>query len=120
MQTLSSLPLVIRLEHLLQTLDSCFAHSLKKHLEFTKLVEILETKGNKILQNVKTKWISMLNLTKRLMVEYRTLLVKMTLDNPTNQQAKQNYEHLCDLQILLGLACILLLLESMHALIKFT
>jgi uncharacterized protein Yka (UPF0111/DUF47 family) len=48
-QTLSSLPLVICLEHLLQTLDNYFAHSLKRLLEFTKLVEILETKGNKIL-----------------------------------------------------------------------
>jgi hypothetical protein len=43
----------------------------------------------------------------------------MTLDNPTNQQALLNYEHLCDIHILLGLACILPLLESMHALIKF-
>jgi hypothetical protein len=41
------------------------------------------------------------------------------LDNPTNQQAKLNYENLCDLQVLLGLACILPLLESIHALIKF-
>jgi hypothetical protein len=39
MQTLSSLLLVICLEHLLQTLDNCFSHSLKRHLEFTKLVE---------------------------------------------------------------------------------
>jgi len=30
-----------------------------------------------------------------------------------------NYEHLCDLQILLGFACILSLLESMHVFIKF-
>jgi hypothetical protein len=42
------------------------------------------------------------------------------LDNLTNQQAKMNYGHLRDLQMLLGLiACILLLLESMHILIKF-
>jgi hypothetical protein len=41
---------VICLEHLLQTLDSCFAHSLKKHLKFTKLVEMLETKGIKFLE----------------------------------------------------------------------
>jgi uncharacterized protein YlaN (UPF0358 family) len=48
----------------------------------------------------------MLNPTKRLMVKYKTHLVKMMLDNLTIQQAKQNYEHLCDLQILLGLVCI--------------
>jgi hypothetical protein len=61
----------------------------------------------------------MLNPTKRLMEKYKTLLVKMVLDSLTNQQAKQNYEHLCELQTLLGLACILPLLEFVHALIKF-
>jgi hypothetical protein len=48
MQTLSSLPLMIRLEQLLQSLHNYFAHPLKRHLEFTKLDEMLETKGNKI------------------------------------------------------------------------
>jgi hypothetical protein len=53
------------------------------------------------------------------MVEYNTLLLKMALDNPTNQWAKLNYENLCDLQVLLGFACILPLLEYVHAFIKF-
>ncbi len=61
----------------------------------------------------------MLSLAKKLMAEYKTFLVKMALDSLTNQQAKQNYEHLCDLQTFLKLACILPLLESMHAIIKF-
>jgi len=61
----------------------------------------------------------MLSPIERLKVGYKALLVKMVLDNHINQQAKQIYEHLCDLQILLGLAYILPLLESMHALIKF-
>jgi len=82
-------------------------------------MELMATKGNKIIWNVKTRWISMLSPTKRVMVEYKTLLMKITLDNPTNQQAMLNYEHLCDIHILLGLACILPLLESVHALIKF-
>jgi hypothetical protein len=72
-QTLSSLLSVIHLEHLLQTLRNYFAHSPKKHLEFTKLVEMLETKGSKIFLNVKTRWISMLSLAKRLKIEYKTL-----------------------------------------------
>ncbi len=80
------------------------------HLECTIFFEILETKGNKILQNVKWKWILMLSPTKRMIIEYQTLLVRIVLDNPTNQQAKMNYGHLHDLQILLGLiVCILLL-----------
>jgi hypothetical protein len=51
--------------------------------------------------------------------KYRTLLVKMTFDNPTNQQAKLNYQNLCDFQVLLGIICILPLLEFVHAFIKF-
>ncbi len=75
---------MICLEHLLQTLHSYFAHSQKICLEFTKLVEMLEIKGSKIFQNVKTRWILMLSPTKRLMEKYKTLLVKMVLDSPTN------------------------------------
>jgi hypothetical protein len=36
------------------------------------------------------------------MVEYRTLLMKMALDDPTNDKAKANFELICDVQILLG------------------
>jgi hypothetical protein len=31
-----------------------FNHSSKLHLEFQKLIQILDTKGNKIIKNVKT------------------------------------------------------------------
>jgi hypothetical protein len=68
---------------------------------------------------VKTRWILMLSHAKRFMAKYKTLLVKMALDSPTNQQVMLIYEHFCDLHILLGLVCILHLLKSMHALIKF-
>ncbi len=54
-----------------------------------------------------------------LMVEYKTLLVKIILDYLTKQQAKLNYENLCDFQVLLGLAYILPLLEYVHVLINF-
>jgi hypothetical protein len=82
-QTLLGLPLVIHFENLLQTLHSYFVHS-HKHLEFTKLAKLMQTKGNKILQNVKTMWISMLSPIKRVIIEYITLLVKMALDYFTN------------------------------------
>jgi hypothetical protein len=39
----------------------------------------------------------MLSPTKKMMAEYMIMLVKMALDNPTDQQAKLNYENLCDL-----------------------
>jgi hypothetical protein len=55
----------------------------------------------------------------RMMAKYKTLLVKMILDCPTNQQARLNYENLCDFQVLFGLACILPLLEYVHVLLNF-
>jgi hypothetical protein len=66
-------------------------------LEFTKLA--------KILKNVKTRWISMLFLVQRVMVEYKTLLIMMTLDVPTNDKAKTNFDLLYDVQGLLPLCC---------------
>ncbi len=54
-------------------------------------MELMATKGNKILQNVKIRWISMLNPTKKVMVRYKTLLVKMTLDNLINQQVMNTF-----------------------------
>jgi transcription initiation factor IIE alpha subunit len=37
-----------------------FNYSSKWHLEFQELIQILDTKGNKIIKNVKTKWMFML------------------------------------------------------------
>jgi hypothetical protein len=61
----------------------------------------------------------MLSLAKKMMAKYRTLLVKMALDILTNQQAKLNYENLCDFQVLFRHVYILPLLEFVHAFIKF-
>jgi hypothetical protein len=100
---LSTIPLVKWIESLLQTLHAYFAHSPMRHLEFTKLAKIMEMRGNKILCNMKTWWISMLSLVKKIMVKYITLLLKMAMDNSMNQQVKINFEHLYDLQIVLNL-----------------
>jgi hypothetical protein len=37
-------------------------------LEFTKLAELMETKGNKILRNIKTRWISIISLVVMILV----------------------------------------------------
>jgi hypothetical protein len=46
--------MVNRIEGLLQTLYNYFSKNPKRHLKFTKLVEVMETKGAKNLKNVKT------------------------------------------------------------------
>jgi hypothetical protein len=59
-QALSNLLMVVKLEKLLQSLYSYFSSSPKQHLEFTKLLEIVKTRGLKILQNVNFFWISLI------------------------------------------------------------
>jgi hypothetical protein len=88
--------MVSKLEGLLHTLYNYFSKSPKRHLEFTKLAELMITKGVKILKNIKTYWISMLFLVRCVMVRYKTLLMKMTLDAPINDQAKTYFDLLCD------------------------
>jgi hypothetical protein len=68
-QILSNLPMVAKLEDLLQS------------LEFTKLANIMEKIGLRILQNVRTWWISMLEPLKRVMAKYKTLIMKISQDN---------------------------------------
>ncbi len=71
---------------LLSTLYNYFCKNLKRHLEFTKLTKVMETKRVKILKIVKTLWINMLSLAKHVMAEYRTLLMKMAIDIPSNEK----------------------------------
>jgi hypothetical protein len=63
--------LVAKIEALLASMYMCFAHCLKRHLEHNKLIEIMETKGLKILQNVKTWWVFMMALSKCVLYEYK-------------------------------------------------
>jgi hypothetical protein len=53
----------------------------------------------------------MLLPSKRVLSEYKTLVIKMVEDNVTLDIGKINYELLCDLEMLLGFSCIIPLLE---------
>jgi hypothetical protein len=77
MEILSSYPLVSKVEGLLASLFTYFNGRPKRCVELAKLVGIIETKGLKMLKAVKTRWISMLSPCKRVLREYRPLLVKM-------------------------------------------
>jgi hypothetical protein len=128
-EPLSNLPLVAKLESLCQAMYAYFSHSPKKHLEFQKLVDVVETKGLRILRNVTTR--SLLDPLRRIMGEYKTLLVKMCDDAAVKEpeltarqraakdSARQNYSLLCDLGTLLSLSCFLPLLECVDSLMHF-
>jgi hypothetical protein len=124
---LSHLPVISRIENLLEKLYNYFARSPKRHMEFTKLAGIMQTKGLKIIRNVKTCWLSMLSPLKRVMSEYQTLVHKMhedSMDSTTThisrESAKANYDLLVDISIPIALACFLPLLETVHCLVKFS
>jgi hypothetical protein len=60
MQTLSQLLVMKNTKDMIQTLFFFYSLNLKQHLEFLKFVEFMKAKGNKILWNVKTRWINVL------------------------------------------------------------
>jgi hypothetical protein len=71
----------------------------KRHLGFSKLAKVMETKGVKILMNVKINWIYVLS-------KYTTLLMRMGIDGLNNYKAKANFDLFHDVQIMVGFATI--------------
>jgi hypothetical protein len=108
----SNLPLVAKIETFLQFVHVYFCHFPKRHMELAKLAKKLETKGWKIICNVMTKWTSMLTLAKRVLQVYKPLVVKVVDDSAEN--AKNNYELFCDCDTILGLTCVLPMMEVMQ------
>ncbi len=60
-----------------------------------------------------TCWISILLPSKHVLNEYKALIMKMAIDSAGVRITKTNYESLCDVETLLGLACTIPLLEVM-------
>jgi hypothetical protein len=124
---LSQLPVIQKIENILHVLHKYFARSPKRHIEFTKLTEVMETKDLKILRDVKTRWLSMVSPLKRVMSEYRTLIQKMqedskdaTTPHASRELAKTNFSLLVDVSVPIALTCFLPLLETVHYLVKFS
>ncbi len=115
----SKMPIMSHIETMLQSLYTFFVHSPKKFLEFVKLVETLATKGQKLLRNVKMRWISMLNPLKCIMSKYKSLIMKMHLDSSKTKAAQNNLVLFGDLELILPLPCLLPMLEVMHIFINF-
>jgi hypothetical protein len=60
-----------------QGIYTYLSHNPKQSLERWKLVEVMETKDFKILWNIRSKWISMISLSKVAFEEFKTLIIKM-------------------------------------------
>jgi hypothetical protein len=70
-KTLLTLRTVSSIVDLLQICHAYFAHNPKRHPEFTNLIDTMETNELKMFKNVKTCWISLLDLLKIILIEYR-------------------------------------------------
>jgi hypothetical protein len=86
-KTLSQLDIMNHIEGLLKSSHAYFKHSPKRHLEFVKLAELMETKGLKLLKNVKTRWVSLIEPLRRILQKYRVLLAKMKVDNLSKEKS---------------------------------
>jgi hypothetical protein len=61
----------------------------------------------------------MLSPLKRVMTEYKSLIVKMHFDLHKSKFACDNLELFCDLELILDLQCVMMTLEVVHSLIKY-
>jgi hypothetical protein len=81
-------------------------------------MNLFNMKGNKILQNVKTHYISMLFPSKIIYSKFQPLIMKMHVESLMNDTTRKNLSALYDMEFLLGLPCLLPLFECVHKLIK--
>jgi hypothetical protein len=93
-KALGNLDIMHAIEDLLKVAHSYFAYSPKKFAEFHSLAQTMETKGLKLLKNVPTRWVSLIEPLRRLLAEYRSLIAKMNVD------AHNKKERVCFLHFL--------------------
>jgi len=82
------------------------------------LQKLFETKRLKLLPNIKTKWISMLSFANQVLAKYKTLMLKMNDDLSIVVLISINIGYLYGIEVVMGLTCIMLKLEVIHALIS--
>jgi hypothetical protein len=104
----------------LASLHTNFSGRPKRFIELVKLASIMKIKGLKMLKCVKTRWVSMLFSCKRVFSEYRTPVMKIELDMNTYSTAKDNFDMLVDLEVILAFYYLVPMLEMVNKVIKWT
>jgi len=73
------------------------------------LVQLTETKGLKMLRNMQTCWVSLIEPLRRLLFEYRTLIYKMIVDlNDNKAEVTISPQPSCFEKKIISLECIFL------------
>lgn len=76
-------------EELIRLVYAHFAYSPKKRAKFHTLAQLMETKGLKMLKQVKTRWINMIKPLRQLLAKYRSLMEKMYADHNEKKWRKK-------------------------------
>jgi hypothetical protein len=85
-KTLSQLSIFHSIEEVMRVAYSYFSHSPKKFDEYKSWASTIDTKGLKLLKNVTTCWLSLLEPMRRLQSEYCTILGKMETDSSNKKE----------------------------------
>lgn len=88
-KSLSQLDLLSTIEDLLMKSHAYFNHSPKKVTEFHSLEQLLDTKGLKLLKNVKTWWINCYSPMLWLLSKWKSVMVKMHADRNDRKSGKR-------------------------------
>jgi hypothetical protein len=88
-KSLLQLDLLSTIEDLLMKSHAYFNHSPKKVTEFRSLAQLLDTKGLKLLKNVKTRWMSCHSPMRRLLSEWKSVMAKMHADRNDKKSGKK-------------------------------
>jgi hypothetical protein len=88
-KSLSQLDLLSSIENLLLKSHVYFNHSPKKVIEFRSLAQLLDTKGLKLLKNVRTRWISSHSPMRWLLSEWKSMMAKLHADRNDKKSGKK-------------------------------
>jgi uncharacterized circularly permuted ATP-grasp superfamily protein len=81
-----------------------------------KFANTLTPKGQKVLKNMKTHWINMLNHLKYVVSKQKSLIVKKHLDSSQNKATQDNLVLLDNLELIFGVPYLLPMLKVMQTL----
>jgi hypothetical protein len=105
------------LGRILQSMYVFFSLS-KKVCKILEADQSSQHQGQQDFTNVKTRWISMFFPSTRIYSEYRPLILKIHVESPKNDTTNKNWNVLFDMELILGLPCLVPLFECVHKFIK--
>jgi hypothetical protein len=89
-KTLSQLEIFHTIEEVMKISHAYFSYSPKKYSEFKSFAQTIDTKDLKLLKNVTTFWLSLLESMRRILSEFHILVGKMEIDNSNKKETVRN------------------------------